>query len=182
MEFTLLNSYSSTPPGEFRRGRFCASPQFLRGLEKRHNFPMRKPGAEKRATIDAYYATYFRERINTLPEVYLRELVLNTDETWWHLYEALRRVLEEKGKEIVKLRSHESEKSSFIAFGGITFSADKVPLWLVVKEKTKRSETKFGSHPGIIIKQAEVREATASLVVEYRQWLHGEIAGVSLVR
>jgi hypothetical protein len=31
-----LNSYSSAPPDEFERDRFCASSRFLRGLEKRH--------------------------------------------------------------------------------------------------------------------------------------------------
>jgi hypothetical protein len=49
-------------------------------------------------------------------------------------------------------------------------------LWVIAKGKTKRSEAKFGSHAGIIIKQAESGWATEKLIVEYLQWLHAEIA------
>jgi hypothetical protein len=80
-----LNFHSSTLPGEFRRDRFCTSSRFLRGLEKRHNLTMRKPHAERRPTIDTDYVTYFRERMNILPEDYPPELVLNMDERCWHV-------------------------------------------------------------------------------------------------
>jgi hypothetical protein len=108
--------------------------------------------------------------MNRLRDDYPPELVFNTDETRWRPYEAPRRVLEEKGKETVKLCSHQSEKTSFTAFGGITCSGDELPLWVIAKGKTKRSETKFGSHPGIISTHAESGWATANLIVEYRQW------------
>jgi hypothetical protein len=54
--------------------------------------------------------------------------------------EASRKVLEEKRKETVKLRLHKSEKTSFTAFGGITSSGDKWPVWVIAKGKTKSSE------------------------------------------
>jgi hypothetical protein len=57
--------------------RKCASSRFLRGLEKGHNLTMRKLHAGKRTTINADYATYFRERMNRLPEDYPPELVFN---------------------------------------------------------------------------------------------------------
>jgi hypothetical protein len=57
------------------------------------------------------------------------------DETYWLLFEALRRILEEKGKETVELRAHTSEKTLFTAFGGIICSGDKLPLWIVAKGK-----------------------------------------------
>jgi hypothetical protein len=115
--------------------------------------------------------------MNSLPEDYPPDLVFNMDETCWHLYEAPRRVLEEKGKETVKLRSQKSEKTSFTALGGISCNGHKLPLWIVAKGKTKRSEAKFGSHPEVIIKHAESGWATENLIVEYIQWLHEEIAG-----
>jgi hypothetical protein len=71
---------------------------------------------------------YFREKMNTLPEDYLPELVFNMGEACWRLYEALRRVLEEKKKERVKLRSYRNGKTSFTAFGGIVCSGNKLPL------------------------------------------------------
>jgi hypothetical protein len=108
---------------------------------------MRNPYAEKHITIDADYAAYFRERMSALPEDYPPELVFNMDETCWHLHEALRRDMEEKGKERVKLWSHKSEKTSFTAFGGISCSGEKLPLCVISKRKTERSEAKFGSHP-----------------------------------
>jgi hypothetical protein len=78
---------------------------------------VRKPHAEKRTTIGTDYA-----RMNALSEDYPPELVFNIDETCWHLYEAPRRVLEENGKETVKLRSHKSEKTIFTVFGAIICS------------------------------------------------------------
>jgi hypothetical protein len=79
-------------------------------------------------TIDTEYATYFRATMNALPEDYPPELVFDMDETRWRFYESPRRVLEEKGKETVKLRSSKSEKISFTAFGAITCSGDELPL------------------------------------------------------
>jgi hypothetical protein len=69
---------------------------------------MRKPHAEKGTTTDIDYATYFRARMNAVPEDYSPELVFNMDETCGCLYETPRRVLDEKGKEAVKLRLHKS--------------------------------------------------------------------------
>jgi hypothetical protein len=83
---------------------------------------MRKLYAEERTIIDADETTYFRERTNTLREDYPPKLAFNMDATCWHLNEAPRRVLEEKGKDPVKLRSHKSRKTSFPAFGGIACS------------------------------------------------------------
>jgi hypothetical protein len=115
-----LNSYSSTPPDEFRRDRFCASSRFLCSLKRRHNLTMRRPHAEKFSTIDDGYTNYFCERTRTLQEDSPPELVFNMEETCWRLFEALRMVLEEKGKETVKLRSERSEKTSSNASGRIT--------------------------------------------------------------
>jgi hypothetical protein len=42
---------------------------------------MRKPHAEKCPRIDADYVTYFRERMNALPEGDPPELVFSMDET-----------------------------------------------------------------------------------------------------
>jgi hypothetical protein len=113
------------------------------------------------------YATYFRARMNALPKHYPPELVFTMDETCWRLCEALRRVLEKKGKETVKLRPHKSGKTLFTAFGAITCSGDKLSLPVIAKGKTKCSEAKFGSHPGIIIKRAESDWATENPIVEY---------------
>jgi hypothetical protein len=145
-----LNSYSSTP-------------------QERHNLIMRRPYAEKRMTIDADYATPFRERMNTLPEDDPLEPVFNMDEMCWRRFETARRVVEEKGKETVKLQSHKSEKTSFTALRGIACSEDKLPLWVIAKGKTKRSEAKFGYHPDILIKHTESGWATENLIIEYLQ-------------
>jgi hypothetical protein len=80
---------------------------------------MRRPHVERRPTIDEAYATYFRERMNSLRDDYPPGLVLNKDETCWRLYEAPRRVLEEKGKETVKLCSHKSEKRRVLHLEGL---------------------------------------------------------------
>jgi hypothetical protein len=115
--------------------------------------------------------------MNTLPEDDLPELVSNMDETCRRLHEAMRRAVEEKEAETGKLQSHQSKKTSFIAFGGIPCSGDKLPLWVIAKGKTGRSEAKFGSHPGIIIKHGENGWATENLIIECVQWFHTEIAG-----
>jgi hypothetical protein len=137
---------------------------------------MSKPHAEKRTAIAEDYAKWFCERMNTLPQDYPPELVFNMDETCWRLYEAHRTVLEEKGKETVKLRANRSEKTAFTAFGGITCSGEKLPFSIIAKGKTTRSEMKLGSHPGLVIKHAESGGATKNLIIEYSRWLHTEIA------
>jgi hypothetical protein len=104
------------------------------------------------------------------------------DETRWRLYEAPRRVLKEKEKKALKSWSHQNGKTSFTAFGAIAFSGDKLPLWVIAKGKTKRSEAKFNSDPGIIIKHAESGWATENLVDEYLQWLYADIAEANLAR
>jgi hypothetical protein len=48
------------------------------------------------------------------------------DGTCWAFLEAPRRILEEKGKDTVKLRSQRGEKISFTAFGGISYSGKKL--------------------------------------------------------
>jgi hypothetical protein len=53
---------------------------------------------------------------------------------------------------------------------------DKLPLWVIAKGKTKRSEAKSGSHPGIIIKHAESGWAAENPIVAYLQWLLAEVA------
>jgi hypothetical protein len=130
---------------------------------------MRNSNAEKRMTIDADQPTYFHERMNTLPGDSPLGLGFNMNETGWRLYEAPRRVLEEKEKNTVKLRSHKNEKTLFIAFGGIACTGDKLSLWMIAKGKATPNEGKFGSDPRITIKYAKGGWATESPVVEYFQ-------------
>jgi hypothetical protein len=137
---------------------------------------MRKPHAEKRIEIDEVCKRYFYDRMNALYEDYLPELIFNLDETCWRLFEAPRRILEDKWRETVKLRLHMNEKKSSPVFGGIACSGGKLLLWVLAKGKTTQTETKFGPQPGLIMKHTESGWATQDLIVEYLQWLHTGIA------
>jgi hypothetical protein len=66
-------------------------------------------------------------------------------------FEAPQKVLAEKGAETVKLSAPTSEKTSFTALGTIFASEQKLPLWVLAKGKTPRSEHKFGANPGVIL-------------------------------
>jgi hypothetical protein len=60
-----LNCCSSTPPEKFKRDRFCASSQFLHGLEKTHCLMMRRLHAEKQTEIDEASVRYFCDGMRT---------------------------------------------------------------------------------------------------------------------
>jgi hypothetical protein len=65
-------------------------------LEHHHGHP---------AVLDERDATYFVKLRNSALNMYLPELILHVEETYWMLCEARTNVLAEKGAETVKLKS-----------------------------------------------------------------------------
>jgi hypothetical protein len=110
------------------------------------------------------YAADFLERLNSLSNDYPPDKFFNMDETCWRLFEAPQKVLAEKGAETVKLRAPTSEKTSFTAFGTISASGQKLPIWVLAKGKTPRPEPKFGAHPGVILQHTDSGWATENLI------------------
>jgi hypothetical protein len=64
------------------------------------------------------------------------EFIFNANETWWLLCETPHGVPAEKGPETVKIKSTPSETLSFTALGFISAEGDKLPLWLILMDKT----------------------------------------------
>jgi hypothetical protein len=145
-------------------------------MERRQGLSLRTPHKERRTTLDEEYAAYFLRRLDTLSNDYPPDLVFNMDETCWRLFEAPRKVLAEKGTEIVKLAGTSSEKTSFTALGGISAAGDKLPLWILAKGKTPRSEGKFGTHSNVILRHTDSGWATEGILVCYIEWLARDIA------
>lgn len=104
-------------------------------------------------------------------------MVFNFDETCWKLYLGPRRVLAEKGTTTVKLKSFTGEKLSVTAFGTISASGNKFPLWVITKGKTPRTLKKFGEHPEIIFKYTESGWAKEEVIFEYISWLSAQANG-----
>jgi hypothetical protein len=67
----------------------------------------------RHTALDESYTTYFLNQLNDYPP----DLVFSIDETCWRLFEAPRKVLAEKGAEVVKLLTPTDEKTSFTAIG-----------------------------------------------------------------
>jgi hypothetical protein len=80
------------------------------------------------------------------------------------------RVLAEKGTETVKLNKSQ-KKESYKVYRCISVAGEKLPCWILAKSKTSRSETKFGSHPDLILKHTESGWSTNQMVVKYVTWL-----------
>jgi hypothetical protein len=98
------------------------------------------------------------------------------DETCWCHFEAPRKILEEIGKETVKLRSKQNKEPSFTASEGIRCSGNKLSLWVIAKGKTARMEARFGTHPQVIMKYPESGWPTNNLIVQDLHWLQTETA------
>jgi SH3-like domain-containing protein len=82
-----------------------------------------------------------------------------------------RKVIAEKGTDTVKLVCSTGEKLSVTAFGTISAEGEKLPLWVVTKDKTKRCLNKFGDQTDVIFRYSESGWATENLVIEYLEWL-----------
>jgi hypothetical protein len=91
------------------------------------------PHKERRTPLDKEYAAYFLNRLNSLSNDYPPDLVFNMNETCWRLFEGPTKGPDGKRAETVKLWSRKSEKTSFTAFGAISVSGQKLPIWLVAK-------------------------------------------------
>jgi hypothetical protein len=170
-----LDSYAAQSDEERHFERFCTSTTFLHEFQTRQGLSLRTPHKERRAELDESYAAYFLERLNRLSNDYRPDKVFNMDETCWRLFEASQKVLAEKGAETVKLRAPKSKKTSFSALGAISTSGQRLPLWVLAKGKTPRSERKFGAHPGFILQHTDSGWATENLISNCIEWLHCDI-------
>jgi hypothetical protein len=77
----------------------------------------------------------------------------------------------------VKLKSFTGEKLSLTAFGTISASGNKFPLWVITKGKTPRSLLKLGEHPELILKYTESGWAKEEIILEYISWLSEQANG-----
>lgn len=171
-----LTAYSEQTDDERHLERFCASSRFLRGLERRQQLSLRTPHKERRTIVDENVATYFLNRLNSLSDDYPPDMVFNMDETCWRLFESPRKVLAEKGTETVKLCSKSGEKTSFTALGAISAAGQKLPLWVLAKGRTQRSERKFGAHEDVVVHHSTSGWATENIIIAYIGWLHRQVA------
>jgi hypothetical protein len=86
------------------------------------------------------------------------------------------RILAEKGTETVKLnKSHKNE--SYTVYGCISAAGERFPCWILATGKTSRSESKFGSHPDVILKHTESGWSTDQMMVESVTWLSQRCGG-----
>jgi hypothetical protein len=90
-------------------------------------------------------------------------------------FEASRKVLAEKGTEIVTLASTTSDKIFFTALGAISAAGQKLPLWVLAKVKTRRCERKFAVHPEVKFRHADSGWSTDNPIA-YINWLHRKVA------
>lgn len=123
-----LNAFSSQKPENMRADRFAASGSFLTRFQERWQLSLRTPHRERRTALNAADTDYFLRRLNALRDEYADSRILTMDETSWKLYAAPCKVLVEKGRNTVKLKSTRSEKESFIAFGAIKADGTKAAL------------------------------------------------------
>jgi hypothetical protein len=63
-----LTSYAEQAGDQRHLERFCASSSFLRDLEKRQRPSLRTPHKEPQIAVDESDATYFLNRLNSLPD------------------------------------------------------------------------------------------------------------------
>ena len=169
LRILALNAYS-TGGFEYQRSRFCASYRWVKGFLARHKLSLRRPVAARRGEIDENYVQVFLWMIKQAATYYPPWRIWNMDETSWRFINCPQRVIAEKGQENVKIETSGSEKKSFSAIGTVSMDGKKLPVWIIVKGKTRRCLVKMG-HVDAELTFSENGWSTKDVMIKYLQWL-----------
>ena len=108
------------------------------------------------------------------------DLILNADETSWKIINNRHVTIAKRGMESVTCEFNCSEKESITVMAAITKSGKKLPLWIFVDGKTKKSTEKFKNqkiqkyinNSSLFITYSETGWCTKDLAIEYLKWIN----------
>lgn len=178
-DLTKLLSIATNEPQkiieEYNIKEFTASNTWVYKFMMRNGLVFRKPHYERRGNIDLREVDRYIMEIFFAIEKYGLEKIINMDETSILNHNMPNKVIGRKGVENIKAKKeniNEKESSTFI--GSISMDPTvKIPLTIVAKGKTKKSEKKYGitENDEELITHSENGWVTPSVMITYLRWL-----------
>ena len=176
LKMKALKEFSLSGSPKFER--FCASTTFVSDFMERNNLSYRKPHAERRTNISDEYVQIFQDKLKIIFQKYPKERIFNMDETCWKISNTPAKVIHKIGVPTIKIQSVQNEKLTLTAIATIDANGSKLPLWIIAKGKTNRSEKKFGkSNENLIFTHTERGWANDEVLISYLEWIHNKANG-----
>jgi hypothetical protein len=126
-----------------KRPGFWASNSWRKGFLKRTRLSLRQLHPKRRSTPDDGAIARFLQTIATVFEDYAPECIFNMDETSWKFLTHGSLTVADTGSEGVQCHFSADAKDCLTAIATISAAGDRLPLWVIAKGKTYRSEQKY---------------------------------------
>lgn len=120
---------------------FNCSEGFMAAFKSRNNFVSRRAHYKRRPGLNMEARTSWIERVCALLQEYPADRVVNADETTWRILPAGATTWAVKGADSVAISVQDDEKKMITVMAACTAAGAKLPLFLIAKGKTTRSET-----------------------------------------
>ncbi|KAH0800446.1 DDE superfamily endonuclease containing protein [Histomonas meleagridis] len=123
---------------------FLISKCFIHNFKKRNHISSRKPHLKRRPVTPEDDKNKFIEKIRNLLETTDRSRIVNADETSWKSFPGEILTWSEKGSDNVKVFFEGNPKQSVTVLAGIKADGTKLPLFIIAKGTTERTERNLG--------------------------------------
>jgi hypothetical protein len=158
---------------------FKCSAHFRSNFIRRMGLSFRKSLPQRRSAIDDSECAQFTVNLTAAYHRYPPHLILNFDESNWHLVMEGDLMLAERGAETVHNYVDGDPKTNFTFFATIIAEGTKFPLILVAKGKTARCYGQLGQRDQF---ENEIWHSpsvwcTVPLIQQYLHWLRARIPG-----
>jgi hypothetical protein len=156
---------------------FKCSRHFLSRFLPRVGLSFRRARAARRPVIDDQECLRFLGQLTAAYHRYPPHLILNFDESNWHLVMAGEETVAERGAESVHQYVDGDPKANFSFFATITAEGQKLPLILIAKGKTVRCHKQFGNHDQhqFDVWHSPSGWSTELLMLDYLEWLRRQM-------
>lgn len=153
---------------------FTASRTWVFNFMLRHNLVFKKAHFFRRGNVDEKHVDNYLNEIAIAIEKYGKENIVNMDETSVKTQNLASKIIALKGKDATAALDKLKSKEATTFLGAICMDPTRrIPLGIVTKGKTKKSERKFGfnSKSPEFIAHTKNGWTNASVIISYLKWL-----------
>ena len=123
---------------------FLISKTFISDFKKRNNISSRRPHVKRRPTIPDDAKKKFIDEMQELLQTIDHSRIINADETSWRCFPGGILTWSEIGSDNVKIYLNGNPKQSITVMAGIKADGTKLPLYIITKGKTEKSQKNLG--------------------------------------
>lgn len=122
--------------------QFNCSKHFIQNFKKRNRISSKRAHYQRRPSASKKEIDKFIEDIKALIKKgrSSKIIILNADETYWHILPNNTRTWARKGSDHVVIRTFDSTKAHITAMATINQDGSKLPLFLIAKGETEKCE------------------------------------------